>query len=378
MVLSLLFNSRRRKSAIALMKAAKARGMSVEEFAKTLPSEELAKFVPRDDKAEPEPKIEMPDVALFDLPPDKEVTREEFIADARLAAVVDAARGGDWVPGAELLEEIGQDWDRRAFAVRHLGAVAADDDTALKAWQTARPGDPDASAVNARGLVGLAWQIRSGLRAEHVSREQWTGFFRVLEDAETAVRGAIALAPEDPTPWGTMLTVSLGRQYGNDEFRAVWAEAVARDPLNRQAHDQALQYWCKKWFGSHELMVDFAEEAAAKSPSLAVLPLIAGHEAEHDGRPEWKHERVNRALDQTLSWLDGPGRDHPATRGDRAYAAYALVENGRNEEAVEQFRHLGVHADASMWAYSGNPVQTFLKTRYLACYGSTRPRDEAS
>jgi hypothetical protein len=319
----------------------------------------------------------MPDVALFGLPPGREVTRKVFIADARLAAAVDAARRGDWVPGAELLTAIGYDWDRRAFAVRHLGDAAADDDTALKAWQTARPGDADAAAVHARGLVELAWQIRSHLEAQHVSRDQWAGFFRVLEDAETAVRGAIQLAPEDPTPWAIMLVVARGRQYGNDQFRAVWAEAVARDPLNREAHDQALQYWCKKWFGSHELMVDFAEEATAKSPKLAALPLIAAHEAEHDGRPEWQHERVSRALDQTLAWLDR-GRYHPAARTDRAYVAYALVENDRNEEAVEQFRHLGVHADASMWGYSGQPEQTFLTNRYLACYRSTRPRDEAS
>ncbi|MEU5259887.1 DUF4034 domain-containing protein [Amycolatopsis sp. NPDC021455] len=362
-----LFNSKRRKAAIALVKAARARGMSVEDYAKTLSPEELAQYVPQDDK----PKVEMPDVALWGLPPDKEVTAAKFVADARVAEAVAAYRAGDWQPAAALLTDLGTGWDRRAFAVQQLGDAAADDDGPLKAWQAS--GSADAAAVNAQGLVALAWQIRSSYTPEHVSEEQWAGFFRVLEDAEAATRAATEAAPEDPTPWCTMLTVARGRQYENDDFRAVWAELVARDPLHRPAHEQALQYWCAKWFGSHEQMFAFADEALEKAPKLAGLALVAAHEAEDKGVEAWKSDRTRRALDVVLPWLDGEGRDHPANLRDRAYAAKALVANDRCDEAVEQFRVLGVHADASVWAYRGRPEREFLKTRYLACYGATRP-----
>jgi Domain of unknown function (DUF4034) len=375
MVLSALFNSRRRKTALAIMKAARERGMSVEEFVKSTPKEELARYLPRDERkaarpTDAEPAIEMPDVTLFGLPPDDEVTVAAFTPDAEVAAAVAAARGGAWEPGAELLARIGRDWDRRGYAVRRLGQAAADDETALAAWRAARPGDPDAAVVNASSLVDLAWQIRTGRQPEHVSREQWAGFFRVLEDAEAAARRATELFPDDPTPWATLLTVAMGRQYDNDAFRAVWVETVARDPLHRAAHDRALQYWCAKWFGSHELMFEFAEQAAAASPKLAALPLVAAHEAEFADVPAWTHERVGRALDRLLPWLDGAGRDHPMTHGDRAYAACALVENDRNAEAVEQFRRLGPHADNPMWSYRGKGLEAFLTTRYLACYRS--------
>ena len=373
-MLSLLFKPKRRKAVLALMKAAKAAGMSVEEYTKTLTPEQLAAFLPPDKS---EPKVKMPDVALWGLPPDDQVTAEKFIADLRVAEAVEAARSEAWQPAAALLAEIGTDWDRRAAVVLELADAAAHDDGWLKAWQRARPGDPDAAVVNAQGLVHLAWQIRTSYAAEKVSREQWQSFFRVLEDAEAASGAAAKLAPEDPTPWRTMLTVARGRQYENDRFRAVWAELVARDPVHRSGHDQALQYWCEKWFGSHELMFAFAEEAAAKSPRLAVLELVAAHEAvfgdDAEHRAAWQSERVGRALDRLLPWLDGEGRDHPSTRTDRAYAAKALVEQGRCDEAVEQFRHLGVHADANVWAYSGRARVEFRKTRYLACHGATRP-----
>ncbi|MEV5720072.1 DUF4034 domain-containing protein [Amycolatopsis mediterranei] len=361
-----LFNSKRRKAAVALVKAAKARGMTVEEYAKTLSPDELAQFVPQD-----KPAAEMPDVALWGLPPDKEVTAAKFVADARVAEAVSAYLDGDWQPGAALLADLGTDWDRRAFAVQHLGDAAADDDAPLKGWLAS--GSADAAAVSAQGLVALAWQIRSGTTSDNVSHDQWAGFFRVLEDAEAAARAAAEAAPDDPTPWSTMLTVAMGRQYDNDAFREVWAELMARDPLHRAGHQQALQYWCAKWFGSHEQMFAFADEAAAKAPKLAGLTLVAAHEAEDKGVAAWKSDRTKLALDVVLPWLAGEGRDHPANLRDRAYAAKALVANDRCDEAVEQFKVLGVHADALVWAYDGKPVYEFVKARYLACYSATRP-----
>lgn len=378
-IMGMLVDSKRRNGALALAKAAKKRGMSVEDYAKTLTPERLAEYLPPARKKEPQPeapKIEMPDVALFGLPPDEEVTSADYIPEPQVVAARDALAAGDGRPAAHLLAAIGPDWDRRAYVVGVLGAAAANDDSGLRPWQAARPGDPNPAIVHAESLVHLAWQIRSGLQAEHVSRDQFDGFFRVLDDARPAALAAAELAPADPTPWVTMLSVARGRQFDNDAFCEVWRQVLARDPLNHAAHTSALQYWCKKWFGSHELMWAFAEEAAPKHPKLAVLPLIAAHEAEFGGVGDsvWREERVVRALDRLLPWLDGAGRHHPRTRTARAYAARALVELGRGDEAVEQFRHLGVHADARMWAYSAKGARTeFRKIRYLACYRTTRP-----
>ncbi|QRP51360.1 DUF4034 domain-containing protein [Amycolatopsis sp. FDAARGOS 1241] len=376
-MLSVLFDSRRRKTAIALAKAARERGMTVEQFASSLSREDLARYVPpakNKPKAENEPKVEMPEVAQFGLPPDAEVTAAEFIPDAEIDSARQALASGDWRAAAQLLTTIGTNWDRRASLVGRLGDVVANDETGLERWRAERPGDPSVAAVNADGLLRLAWQVRSGLQAQHVSREQWAKFFAILESAEPAAREAAALAPADPTPWVTMLTIARGRQYDNNAFREVWAQLVARDPVNLAAHGSALQYWCAKWGGSHELMWAFAEEGAAKHPKLAWLPLEAAHEAHFGGVDgAWQDPRVASAVDRLLPWLEGEGRDAPGTATSRAYAARALVELGRGREAVEQFRHLGVHADATMWAYSGKgPIVEFRKIRYLACYQAAK------
>ncbi|WP_246127456.1 DUF4034 domain-containing protein [Amycolatopsis rhizosphaerae] len=378
-ILGLLFDSKRRNGAIALAKAAKERGMSIEDYVRTLTPEQIAHYLPPTKKKKRQlekSRIKMPDVALFGLPSDEEVTSAHYVPESEVVDARDAFAAGDSRPAARLLAAVGTDWDRRAYVVGVLGDAAANDDSGLRAWQAARPGDQDPATVHAESLVRLAWQIRSGLQAENVSREQFDGFFRVLGDAQPAALAAAELAPADPTPWVTMLTVARGLQFDNDAFRDVWEQVLARDPLNHTAHTSALQYWCKKWFGSHELMWAFAEEAAPKHPKLAVLPLIAAHEAAFGGAGEsvWREERVVRALDRLLPWLDGAGHDHPGTRTARAYAARTLVELGRGDEAVDQFRHLGVHADAHMWGYSTKGArEEFRKIRYLACYRATRP-----
>ncbi|WP_326566853.1 DUF4034 domain-containing protein [Amycolatopsis rhabdoformis] len=365
-IISLLFNPRRRKTAMALAKAARERGMTVAEFTSSLSREDLARYVAPDKKA---PHVTVPDVTKFGLPPDADVTADTFVSDREIDEAERAFVSGDWKPAAQLLSEIGTGWDRRTILVRSLGEAVANDEAALDLWRDERPGDPDAAAVNAEGLVCLAWQVRSSLRAEHVSREQFQKFFAILESAKPAAQEAAALAPEDPTPWVTMLAVARGLQYENDAFREVWEQLVARDPHHLPAHNSALQYWCEKWFGSHELMWAFAEEGAAKHPKLARLPLVAAHEADYRGvKGAWRNPLVAPAVDRLLPWLDGEGRDDPGTVTSRAYAARALVELGRGEEAVEQFRHLGVHADALVWAYGNKGrIAEFKRVRYLAC-----------
>jgi len=365
-----LLKSRERKAVFALMKEAKRRGISVDELTDVMTPEELAAMLPPE-KSKFKGKI--PDVTRWGLPADNEVSTKEYWTDEEILAVQESTARGDWEDAAALLAGTWGNWDRRDTVNAALGEAAAQDDEWLRAWRKARPGDPGAALVNAESLVHVAWEVRSGLQAKHVTEEQFTAFFRILEQAEEAVHEAAALAPEDPTPWVTALAIAMGRQYENDQYREVWAELVARDPQHRGAHSRALQYWCPKWFGSDELMWEFAQTAAAKSPKLAPLLLVAAHESEFRDVPAWRDPRVTDALDGIVAWLNGEGRDASATRGDRAYAAKALVENARFDEAVEQFRFLGTRADGGMWAYSGDARGEFLATRYAACFGATKP-----
>ncbi|MFH8387091.1 hypothetical protein ACH4E7_40305 [Kitasatospora sp. NPDC018058] len=49
---------------------------------------------------------------------------------------------------------------------------------------------------------------------------------------------------------------------------------TARDPHHLRAHEGALQYWCAKWHGSHELMHTFVDAALADAPAGSLLTTL--------------------------------------------------------------------------------------------------------
>ncbi|GLZ31061.1 hypothetical protein Lesp02_32500 [Lentzea sp. NBRC 105346] len=345
MVLSLLFQPKKLIQVARLMREANRRGVEIDQL-----PDYVAASLMRPKKADP---------ARHGLVPDVEVSTSPPRDDRELRAAEAAARAGDWEQAAALVAGTWLDWDRRAVVVHALAGIAAHDDTWLEKWRAARPDDRDLAVVHADALVQLAWLVRGSARASRTTAEQFDGFHRVLVQAEEAARHATRVLPDDPTPWGTLLTLARGLSYDHDAFERLWDELVKRDPHHRAGHEQALQYWCGKWSGSHELMIDFATRAAAKSPTLAGLPLRAAFELELDDAADWKS--VRPAIDVLLT-LD------EMSAADRGWLALALVRTKRYAEAVEQFRALGTNASGMPWRYYGDAAKLFFtEVRAEAC-----------
>ncbi|ATE53268.1 DUF4034 domain-containing protein [Actinosynnema pretiosum] len=360
-VLSLLLHPKKLANTLWLMREASRRGVEMED----LPDEVLA---PR--------LLKKFDATPWGLVPDDQVTREP-LADPELDRAVAEATEGRWEAGAELLASTRGRWARRDEVVRALAGCAAANQAFLRRWQEKDGSNPDLASLRAIALVHLAWQARGSRRAAETSAEQMAGFHRFLLQADEAVDVAAALAPEDPTPWMTRVMLARGLSYDHERFREAWAELVARDPHHRGGHVQALQYWCAKWHGSHELMMGFAEEAMRAHPSLAVLPMLATEELpdreDGDDDAPWQTPVVREALEVLLPRLAGEGNAPRAVRTDRGYAIFALTANGRHAEAVEQFRVLGAQADADPWASREHGLMAFLQQRAEACERAGRP-----
>ncbi|MGW6918483.1 hypothetical protein ACWGB8_32410 [Kitasatospora sp. NPDC054939] len=316
-----------------------------------------------------------PDPVALGLPAESELDATRIRPDtpeeeaARTAALV-----GDWEPAAALLAAAGTDWNLRYRQVAVLAEWAAEDDAWLKAWRTARPGDADPAVVHADALVQVAWEIRSSKRAQYVTQEQFQGFRRVLVEAAAACEEAAALDPADPSPWVTQLAVSLGLGRSKEEFGTYWAEVVARAPHHYGAHSTALQYWCAKWYGSHEEMTAFAERAAASAPPGSLLTglrlrAVAERELGEDTYRSWMTDEARAAADALLAELRDVPADDFRVPAQRHLLAAALTHNRRWAEAVEQFRLVGPYIDAVPWTYTGDPAGVFAEIRDRALTG---------
>ncbi|MEV4440589.1 hypothetical protein AB0K09_16500 [Streptomyces sp. NPDC049577] len=304
------------------------------------------------------------------LPPD-----EAVVVDApapELRPVLAAAASGDFRPVRELLAASRRDmqWELRDRHVAALAEFALHNPGWLDAWLDAAPDDPDAVLVKADLLVDQAWEIRGSARAEEVSREQFQGFFTLLEDAAPVIGAAAGLNPNDPVPWRIALTHARGSQAPREVFDEYWAEAVARSPHHFGCHATALQYLCEKWYGSHEEMFGFAERAAGQAlpgsklhalPMMAVLEYRVVADAGEDGviaqaRIDAAIERARELAahyppgDQEIAWV-------------RNHLALLLAVQERFTEALDQLRDIGVHATEYPWGYLGDARREFLEFR---------------
>ncbi|MGX1132777.1 tetratricopeptide (TPR) repeat protein [Streptomyces glaucescens] len=298
------------------------------------------------------------------LPGDRLDTDHDRAPDPEVTAVREAVRAGNWQAGADFLAAAGQDWQERDRRSSVLAREAVKDDAWLLAWRTARPEDPAAALVHAESLIDLAWEIRGAARAKYTTDEQFAGFHRVLRQAQEACAHAQSLAGDDPCPFIVELPMAMGLGYPHDRFEKIWAEIEERDPHHLAAHSAALQYWCAKWRGSHELAEAFARAAAEKGRPgqlLSALPLKAYYEYEiaHDdlNRDEfYKRPEVVAAVDAALVDVAAAAAADP---GDwriphvRHLLASLLFWQDRHEAAVEQFRLVDGYIDAVPWSYRG-------------------------
>ncbi|MFJ8765968.1 hypothetical protein [Streptomyces clavifer] len=305
-----------------------------------------------------------------DLPPDEAVVLDA--ADPSLRAALTAAAAGDHAPAAELLAATREhaQWERRDACVSGLARASLHHPGWLDSWLEESPQDPDAVLVKADQYVYQAWKIRTGARARHVEHDQFQAFHALLRDAVPVISAAAELNPDDPVPWRIALTQARGIQAPREVFHSYLTEANDRDPHHEGCHVQALQYLCRKWYGSHEEMFAFAEEAADQAPpgsKLHALPLQAVVEYlisdDEVDEPDLYTPRTEAAVTraQALSDAYAPGDREAA--GFRNHLALVLWSMNRYEEALAAFRSIGVHATTFPWTYFGDARAEFLEAR---------------
>jgi len=275
------------------------------------------------------------------------------------------------------LAEAGEDWDLRGIYVRVLAgtAVAPRNSTWLDAWLEAEPTSPDAAAVHAESLAFRAWDARGGASASATSHGQFQRFHRILRTCADEAMRAADLAPKDPTPWSTMVTAARRLQFSNIEFERIWQELLIRDPANRRAHLQALDYWQPKWFGSRELADRFVEDTAARLPHSALafqlrldnqLTIWLPRSPKIDQAAFFRRSSGRRPLRDALDdyWTGTIPTGGGQAVLDRHWLAWALTMANRWDEACKVWFELGGGLVAGQpWLFSLNSAEFFTELR---------------
>ncbi|MEV7725679.1 hypothetical protein AB0P15_13190 [Streptomyces sp. NPDC087917] len=276
---------------------------------------------------------------------------------------------GRWEGARDLLaEQPGTDWDRRSHRVRLLADAAADRRT-VDVWQAADPTDPDAAVLRAETEV---------MRAFALARDGATPGRDGLDRVARVCLTACELAPADPHPYVSLVTLARLYEGGDSNTGHWWRELRARDPFHREGHHQALRYLSARWHGSPGEAYNFAWDAAVYAPPgcpLAVLPQVARaehyrHLQETEGRgsiglsTHWSGDRARWDLREALGkWIGGRTGESAQDVADLNHLAHGLVHAGMEDAAGPVFALLDNRATILPWAYSGDPETLFRRWR---------------
>ncbi|MGW1253990.1 hypothetical protein ACWD5Q_02105 [Streptomyces sp. NPDC002513] len=317
----------------------------------------------------------------YGMLPDAELDTQLPGPDPQLTQALSAADTGDWRPAAALLAGSDPEWRWRRLVT--LARKAAEEDGWLRSWSAALPGDPTAALVTAESTVQLAWLLRGGKKAHSTTQEQFVNFHQVLGRAPAAFAEAARLAPADPAPYIGLISVAKAEGWPHDRMRALWAEITARAPYHVRAHTDALQYWCAKWQGSHELMHSFAETAAANAPAGSLLPmlrLIAWYEEmieQNAEQHDYRSPQLTAAIDALLADTALASPHHAALPAARHLLVYFLRGQRRFLEAREQLRLVDGWIGALPWGYATDRTAFYASVRKQIVLAASHQEREA-
>jgi hypothetical protein len=304
-------------------------------------------------------------MAMFRSKPFK-ATFDPAFDDLDLAEARDELSQGRWDPARDLLEDSRRNWDRRSHRVRVLADAAAGTSW-VERWQSMDQHNPEAAVL--RGQIEVVRALRAHAAAPDGGRP------RALREAEEHCRRAVALTPQDPTPWISLIALARVQGVGRDEFWQRWQGLRERDEWSRDGHHQTLIYLFAAWQGSQADMYDYAYWLAGEAPAgspLAILPLVAHAESfrvrQADGRDEapsglnlhWTQPQVGVDLDAALNtWFRKSNLRHAQAKADLNYLAHALIYADRAEDARPVMRAIDTHATQLPWVYTGAAESTF-------------------
>jgi hypothetical protein len=314
---------------------------------------------------------------LYDAPVPLTFQTDVATLFPQFATFRDALRRLDWTSCRAVLDAATAEDRTRLIS---LGAEERIPEDFLRGLVQRDPADGAAFALLGRFLTITGWNIRTAARAQHVSKEQWRGFFQWLNLAEQVLLEGAARHPGDPAIWTARLLSARGISLGADEETRRYARLAAIDEHHLPAQGQHLQQLLPKWSGSFEQAHAFAQErTGAALPGAPQGMLVAEAHLEHLIELGGAEQRTY--LQQTLPDLRAAAERSVLNRAfapgtypaDQALGIFALAFHryGDREYAARAFQLMGTRAAMDPWdTYSTMPTGALHEAHAWAMRGA--------
>jgi hypothetical protein len=306
--------------------------------------------------------------------PDLTVLLDAAAAYPEVSELRAALHRRDWPAVRALLDRLPP--QARSLLIR-LGGDEAGLEEFLRGVLAADPEDSAAAAMLGFHLIDVGWKVRSGYRAEHVSRQQFATFHDWVRQGELVLVDAAARNPADPAIWTARLISARGLELGPTESRRRYDRLRALDPHHYQGQSQFLQSLCPKWSGSWEKLHAWSREEMLAAPLGGLQgALVAMAHIEHWLDLEGAERDAYLAFPQVRAELHEAAQRsiwHPDFRRSpgwvHAASTFAMSFHliGDQPAAASAFTLLGNLGTEQPWAYyPGDPAGKILFARSRA------------
>ncbi|MEH1011815.1 hypothetical protein V6U90_01630 [Micromonospora sp. CPCC 206060] len=288
-----------------------------------------------------------------------------------------ALTASDWPAVRDIFDRL--DGPGRTILVQLAGEVKGIEPF-LRSVLAAEPAEPLAATLLASYLIITGWEIRSGARARHVSREQFAAFHDHLRRAERILIDVTARHPGYVPAWTLRIADARGLELGQSEARRRYDQLVRHEPHHLPAQASLLQQFCPKWSGTWEKAFAFARECTLAAPAGApngvlIADVYLERWLDSDSDTDLAERTANRRDEATLREIwDAAQRSvlHPQFRHTPGWvsvrntfaAMFCLLD--QYAAAVAQFEALGPLASERPWAYFGDAAETYHEFRSRA------------
>jgi hypothetical protein len=299
---------------------------------------------------------------------------DQAAAFPELVELRESARAADWT-AIELFFAGLSDTDMAVHAVKVVADVAGAEE-----FLEQLPPSPLARRLLAARYVSQAWEIRSGERAQHVSRDQFEGMHELLRRAEPILIQLTAKDPADAVAWVFRLTTARGLELGQSEARRRYDRLARVAPHCFAAQSRLLQQLCPKWSGSWEVAHAFTQQCMDAAPPGSLSPAVVGeahleHYLDLEGAERGRYlakvsvqHEIRAAAEKSVLHPDFAGGYH----WPQAHGVFAVLfaEMGDHRRAATHFEALGDAASEYPWTMFGDPAAGFARLRGLSGGGA--------
>lgn len=196
--------------------------------------------------------------------------------------------------------------------------------------------------LRGRHHITLAWKERGNGFGNTVTEAGWKGFSEHLRIARQHLEASWKLAPQYPFAAKAMITVSMGSSPDPSAEMRLWLDrSIAAQADYWPSYEAYLWGIRPRWHGSHEEMLDFADECLATGRFDTKVPLYylsaVRKISEDEGSSTYRRPELYEGMRESLlGYLDA--NPSPAEEQCRRTALAVLAYRaGRFEDLREQW-----------------------------------------